>query len=165
MGLTEEEVGGVREALSAIVGQPLSDMWRYAGCQKFEFGEQRPFVNRKGEESTQADHGLVVSCDWSIEGPDGFRLGSEHFGRTPDLWDEHAKPFYESLDDAPPVVESVDVQESGGLRIGMTRGYSLAVDPDPPEEDHIEDWRFMPREGDPRGHLALRWDGLGWSGD
>ena len=39
-------------ALGELVGLPLSDMWRYAGCQKFEFGEQRPHLNRDGEETT-----------------------------------------------------------------------------------------------------------------
>ena len=163
MRLTEVERRSAREALSALVGLPLSDMWRYMGCQKFEFGEQKQHVNRKGEETTWADWGLVANCRWRVQGPDGFSLTWEHFGPTPERRDDHADPFYDLLEANPPVVESTGVEEDGGLRIGMTGGYSLALDPRPYDEDHIEEWRLMPPEDDPRGHLVLDGETLSWS--
>jgi hypothetical protein len=33
-----------------IIGLPLSDMWRYSGFQKFEFGKPDFHKNKKGEE-------------------------------------------------------------------------------------------------------------------
>jgi len=161
MHLTDEERQLACEALSALVGLPLSDMWRYAGCQKFEFGEQKATVNRKGQDATRADWGLVASCFWRIDGPGGFSLTWEHF--MPERRDGHAYPFYQLLGDEPPVVESVEVKEDGGLRIGLTGGYLLALDP---RSDLVEDlayWRFMPPEDDPRGHLVLGENELAWS--
>jgi len=161
MRLTGEERRSAKEALSALVGLPLSDMFRYAGCQKFEFGEQKPHLNRKGEEMTRADWGLVASCHWRIQGPSGFLLTWEDF--TPARRDDHAMAFYGSLKSDPPVVESVEVEEDGGLRIGMTCEYSLALDPSNYDEEYFEDWRFMPPTDEPRGHLVLGED-LSWSG-
>ena len=164
MRLTGERRRAASEDLSPLVGLPLSNMWRYLGCQKFEFGEQKPHVNRKGEATTWADWALVANCRWRIQGPDAFSLTWEHFGPTPERRDDHADPFYDSLRVDPPVVESVDVEDDGGLRIGMTGGYSLAFDPWPDGEDSSEEWRFMPPKGDPRGHLVLGEENLSWSG-
>jgi hypothetical protein len=126
-------------------------MWRYAGCQKFEFGEQRPFINRKGEQTSEADWGLVVSSDWRIIGPDGFELSSEHFGEQ--RTDDHASSFYESLADGP-VVVSIEVENNGELFFQMDRGYSLRVMHSPEAEADEDQWRLMP-PGDDSPHLVL----------
>jgi len=70
----------IEQALRPIIGEPLTAMWRYAGNQKFEFGVQRPCKNRKGEEITRADLGLVVSCHWRMDAPDGGYISSEDYG-------------------------------------------------------------------------------------
>lgn len=139
-------------------------MWRYAGCQKFEFGEQKPGKNREGEDTTRADWGLVANCHWRIEGPEGFALSWEHFGSTPERRDGHADPFYERLETRPLIVEAVEVRSDGALRFRLSDGFSLAVDLGPPDGDSVERWRFMPPNGDPRGHLVLEEDDISWSG-
>lgn len=163
MLLTDEERRSTKETFSALIGLPLSDMWRYMGCQKFEFGEQKPNLNRKGEATTWADWGLVVSGNWRIEGPQGFVLSWEHCGPTPERRDDHADSFYEALDTSPPTVQSVEISEDGALRLQMSGGYLLGVDPRAFDEDNVEEGRFMPPD-DPRGDLVLDNDGLGWSG-
>jgi len=148
-----------QEALSALVGLPLSDMWRYAGCQKFEFGEQKKHANRYGEQVTWADWGLVVSCRWRLEGPNGFVLSSEHFGSKSERYDDHADEFYQELDANPPLVESVEVLDNGALHFRLSHGYKLALDP----SGQNEEWRFMP-DDDPRGHLVLESGIVHWTG-
>jgi len=160
MRFSEETRTAAQEAFSPLIGLPLSDMWRY-GSQKFEFGEQKPHLNRKGEETTWADWGLVVAGAWHLSGPNGFALSSEHF--APERHDEHAKDFYESLDDEPPIVQTVEVLENGGLRIEMSRGYRLGIDPRSTEEEYFEEWRLMP-PNEAQGHLVLDHGGLEWSG-
>ncbi|GEM_PF-1893870 len=169
MKLSPTEVLTAELALSELVGLPLTDMWRYIGFQRFEFGEQKPHLNRKGEETSSADYVLVARGVWRIVGPDGFELSSDHFGdpRT----DEHALPFYESLgEEGPPRVEGIVVRVDGEISIAMSKGYSLTVRPwdeEPPEGaswSEREVWRYMPPEGDPRGHLVLDDEELGWSG-
>ncbi len=164
MSLTQETIADANRALAGLVGLPLSDMWRYLGCQKFEFGEQKPHFNGKGEETTWADWGLVANCTWCIDGPNGFVLCSHHFGPTPARRDDHTDPFYELFNTDPPVVEAVEMLDHGALRFQMSGSYSIALDPEPPDEDHFEDWRVMPPAEDPRGHLVLGEDRLEWSG-
>ena len=43
-----------RDTLASLVGLPLTDMYRY-GCQKFEFGEQKPYIDEDGDELVGAD--------------------------------------------------------------------------------------------------------------
>ncbi len=130
--------------------------------QVLEFGEQKPGINRKGQESSWGDWSFHVNCLWRIEGPDGFGLSDDHFG--PVRCDEHAMWFYPTLDDGP-VVESLSVLADGALRIRLSRGFSIAIDPRPFDNDHLEEWRFLPPKGDPRGHLVLNLGELGWSSE
>lgn len=55
-----------------LVGEPLTDMRRYLGIQMFEFGEQKPFINRKGEEAEIAHNILHAMIPWEIIGPGFF---------------------------------------------------------------------------------------------
>jgi len=146
-------------ALRPLIGEPLTDMWRYAGCQKSEFGVQRPAKNRQGEEITLAELGLVVSCDWRILGPEGCVVSSDDFGHGESRRDTHAHPFYELIHRAPPVVEEIKADDEGGLRIEMSAGYSLEVVPSLGIEPEDEQWRFIPGDKE-QGHLVLWGDGL-----
>lgn len=53
--LSPDEIDLARRAMSPILGEPLSDMWRYGEFQRFEFGAQKPFLNKKGQEVAKAD--------------------------------------------------------------------------------------------------------------
>lgn len=53
----------IETALQPLIGEPFSDMMRYGGCQKFEFGQQHPIINRKGKNVTVGEWGLVAACD------------------------------------------------------------------------------------------------------
>ncbi|RYG49067.1 hypothetical protein EON79_02560 [bacterium] len=153
----------MEEAFAPLVGLPISDMWRY-GCQKFEIGEQKSRVDDDGDEFTCADWGLVVSGSWRIEGPDGFVLSSDHFGPDRERHDEHGEPFYRLLETAPPTVLSIVVEDDGGLFLPLSEGFSLRVSPNEEEAGEFEEWRLMPPDDDPRGHLVLEGDEVEWSG-
>lgn len=127
-------------------------MWRYAGLQKFEFGEQIPRVNRKGDAITRSEWGLVVSCEWRITGLEGDIVGSHQFGADGVRADSSAKGFYRLLSETPPMISAIDVSEDGSLRFEMSGGYVLtvAVDIDSSEEQ----WRFM-QEAESVPHLTF----------
>lgn len=149
----------IEAALQPLIGQPLSDMWRYAGCQKFEFGVQRPAKNRKGQDVKRADWGLVVSCDWRVMGPEGHVVSSDDFGPGRSRRDEQAKPFYELIHTDPPVVEGIEANTGGALRIRMSQGYTLDVQPETDSGSDDEQRRFLPR--DPQQKYFVLWgDGI-----
>jgi len=149
----------IEAALSPLIGEPLSDIWRYAGCQKFEFGIQRPTTNHEGEEITLADWGLVVSCDWRVTGPEGHVVSSGDFGFGGSRRDEQAHPFYDRIHADSPVVESVGADDDGKLSIRMSRGYLLQVDPVTGIDPEDEQWRFTPKDEEAR-HVVLWGDGI-----
>lgn len=163
MVLTVADLARAHEAFKDLIGLPLTDMWRYVGCQKFEFGEQKQFINRKGEAVTRADWGLVVSCNWRIVGPASFMLCSDHFNSEKGRQDSHATDFYRSLRQEPPVIHCVDVQADGGLKFSLSQAYTLAVEPIVKKDVDDENWRLMPPSEDSRGHLVL-WGKLEWTG-
>lgn len=134
----------IEKTLRPLVGKPLSDMWRYAGLQKFEFGVQRPHKNRKGQDVTWADWGLVVACAWRITGRARPVVASADFGPGRSRHDEQALPFYTGLATAPPIVEAIEAAANGSLRISLSHEYLLEVHTD--GETDSEQWRFMPRD-------------------
>jgi hypothetical protein len=122
----------IERALGQLIGEPLTGMFRFAGIQAFRFGVPRPGKNYKGEDVLRADRSLHVSCSWRIVGPEGVVVSSEDFGRNGVRSDEHAHPFYH-------------------IRLQMSRGYFLDVQPNEPEDEPDEDstgeqWRFLPKD-------------------
>ena len=157
MRLDSEQRNLAHGALKDLVGLPLSDMWRY-GCQKFEFGEQHPQVNRKGEAIRAAEWALVAECRWRLSGPSGFELSHEHFGPDLDRRDDHAADFYKSLESSPPVVTSIAIASDGRLTLEMTGGVILEMMP-----TGDASWRFMPPKHDPRAHFEVSVNAFGWT--
>ena len=150
----------IERALQALRAEPLSDMFRFAGIQAFEFGVQRPGKNRKGQDITLADQRLHVSCDWRLDGTEGVIVSSEDFGLNGSRHDELAHPFYAMLKNYPPVVEVVVAEESGALRLLLSGGYTLNVLPDELSDDSDEEqWRFLPKDKE-QGHLVLTRQGI-----
>ena len=138
----------IEAALRPLIGQPLSNMWRPI-WQTFEFGEQRPFINSKGKAVTRADYALDVHspCTWRIIGPEGLIAGSGDYDQydpetgekvpafnfdEPDMTprDRRASAFFNLLADAPPIVETIEVDEIGGIRFQLTEGYVVEIIPD-----------------------------------
>ena len=52
--------------LRVLIGEPMSDCWRAANMQVFEFGPVHKFVNRKGEEVEGSNLELHVQCRWRM---------------------------------------------------------------------------------------------------
>ena len=119
-------------------------MFRYAGYQKFEFGVQRPFKNRKGEDITRADWGLVVGGDWRITGTEGGIVSSDDFGSGKERRDQSAKDFYRSLSNTFPLVKTIEAEDNGAVRIAMSGGYLLEIHASGGNDG--ERWRFMPKD-------------------
>ncbi len=163
----------IEQRLQALIGEPLSDMWRYAGYQKFEFGVRRPCKNRKGQDITRSDWGLVVGGDWRITGSQGYIVSSDDFDPVRSISqiiekaestsedsrdlpsvantistrrDEAASEFYRILSDTFPLVESIEADEDGSLRISMTAGYILEILASGANDG--ERWRFLPKDDD-----------------
>jgi hypothetical protein len=154
----------VERRLGELIGKPFIGMFRFVGIQAFEFGDRGPGKNYKGEDVFRADQRLHVSCSWCITGPEGVVVSSEDFGRNGVRSDEQAHPFYHMINSHPLLVEAIEADEQGAIRLQMSRGYSLEVQPDEPEDEPDEDstgeqWRFLPKDKR-RRHLVITAQGI-----
>lgn len=138
----------IEAALLPLLGEPLTDMWRYAGFQRFEFGVQRP-AEKGAKGVTHSDWGFVVGCDWQISGPDGVIVSAADFGNE-SRTDDRAYPFYKLLADQPPVLQKLEAEANGALRFEFSGDYLLEVTPEDTAGDDepstLEHWLFLPRD-------------------
>lgn len=129
----------LQRELSKIVGLPLSDIWRALG-QVFEFGEQRPFVNKKGDPATRSDFSVKFLDVWRVTRGPAIVFGSgDHRGKrrfydrkTPpqdptqrERW-ERAKEFIRRIEAEDLLVERVMVTDSFVVVISLSDGYEIA---------------------------------------
>jgi hypothetical protein len=137
----------IEAALRPLLSEPLTDMWRYVGHQRFEFGEQRPCKNRKGQDITRADLAVVALCHWRISRADGSSVSRCNFRSSTEPGDEAAGRFVEECLDSQPVVLEITAQDSGGVHLVLAHGYELWLEPDPDDASELdEEWRFLPRD-------------------
>jgi hypothetical protein len=113
--------------LSALIGEPLSQMKRYVGFQRFGFGVRYPTVNRKGEECTTSPQAIVVSCFWELLGPNGPVVSRDDFGPGDQRRDESAMYFYELADSEVLAVTSIVAEADGELTVSLSEGYVLIL--------------------------------------
>lgn len=150
----------IERRLHLLFGEPLSDMYRFAGIQVFEFGLQKPCKNRKGEDITRADQSLHASCHWRITGPEGDILSSEDFGPGTERRDEKAQPFYQRLTDDPLLITAIEADEQGSLHLALSGGHALHLQPcKEPEAEYPERWRYLPKDKRKR-HLVVTAEGI-----
>lgn len=150
------DAAALTERLQVLVGLPLTDIWRPV-WQCFEFGEQKTATNRKGDEITRADYSVTLTGDWAVTLGSVVVVGSgDHKGigkrrfydratppREPesrDRW-KRAKAFFQLIEEAKLIVESILVAPSGLILISFSDGYVIQGMQCNADNDELFDWR------------------------
>jgi len=142
--------------LSVLIGQPLVSAVRAANMQMFGFGK---WVNAThGEDRKVGEYALHLQCAWRIvksnrilvaqrdmyyasgdcnEEPEGWEWDKAGANRC----DERTKQLIAEHVDGPLVVESVEADYVGSLRLVFSKGVMLEVFPD--DSLGEEHWRFF----------------------
>jgi len=141
----------IEAAMRQFIGEPLSDMWRYAGFQSFAFGVPHLRRNRKGEEVAKPEYGLVAACSWRIEAHDGSAISSEDYRPVDRGADAAVLSFLDDLLAEPPIVLSLAATTEQGLHVVLSRGFVLTITPDDSPDQHVPDqwwllWGSSPRQ-------------------
>lgn len=134
-------------------------MWRPV-FQVFEFGEQKPCKNRKGEDVTRADISIDVcsDCSWSINHGHTVVLGSADHNTKRRFYDRKTPPrnkaarqrwlavkdLFGKIEKQVLTVTSINVRESGAFTISMKGGYKLECIPS--TSDILDLWWFSNHE-------------------
>jgi hypothetical protein len=156
----------ILEALSPLLGLPLTDISRAADMRMFGFGA---LVTQevRGQMRTVAPYALHVQCPWRIEGPAGIVTGRSDLSEAADPeteidWDnwDYVNPpslqdkllgefFNEQL--ASLIVNTIAADDCGGVVFEFAQGLKLRLFP---AGTMSEDWRVF-RPGDDAPHFVI----------
>ena len=149
----------IASELQLLVGQPLSDCWRAANMQVFEFGPIKKYMNRKEEEVEGSDLRLHVQCRWRVV--DGRRIifarddllrpANESIQPEDFDWDKEEsvldvvqRSWFHSHRAAPVKVVQVAGDVYGGCRIVFEGHLTLELFPcNSNRGEYSEHWRLL----------------------
>ncbi|MDQ2785371.1 MAG: hypothetical protein M3Y58_10265 [Chloroflexota bacterium] len=163
---TKEEI---EQTLEVLVGMPLWGSHRAVHMQMFQFGRKIDDMMRDGRAVVIGEYTLHAQCAWRIvqaativvaandrylaAGDDPYKDDEDFdWEEQPNRLDERITPLFTAWAVNPPVVESVEADMVGSVRIALTRQYILDVFPsDSLEGEH---WRLLPNSPK-RNHFVV----------
>jgi hypothetical protein len=163
----------IEQSLASLVGLPMWVARRAADMEMFQFGDRQLTRNRRGEPAEVGQYALHVQCTWRLldargiiaASQDCFYPAGDPDNKPPDFeWDkavnrrdERMAAFFATCGNAFPVVQRVEADRLGSLRVVMSGEVTLEVFPDNSlEEEH---WRFFRPASDEK-HLVVTGRGL-----
>ena len=149
----------IERSLAPLVTLPMWAMDCAADLAMFTFGDRRLEQNRHGEVVGVREYTLHVQCAWRLVGQNGIIVASrdyfypagdpnddppnfDHDQPGANRRDERMAAFFAECGHEVPVVESIDADRVGSLRIVMSHDVTLEVFPNDSLEG--EYWRFFP---------------------
>jgi hypothetical protein len=149
----------ITSELRVLIGKPISDCWRAANMQIFEFGPQNEFLNRKGDKVTAADIKLHVQCSWRLVDSERILFGSDDlyrpadqniskddfdWGKDDSILDVAQKAWFTDRKVAPLHVQNVSGDVYGGFQIMLEHTVVLEAFPfDSDRGEYSEHWRLL----------------------
>lgn len=150
----------IEHTLSVLIGLPLWNAGRSTDVEWFDFGSKLTEIpTRNGGTTTVGEYVLDAECAWHIAGPNGIVVASrDRFYPAGDdpykeldgfEWDkqgenrcdERIKWLLEERKSTPMIVESIEANSLGGIRLNLSRGYILEIFPD--DSLDSEYWRLF----------------------
>ena len=170
----------IEQYLKRLINMPLKDVGRAADLEWFVFEVHIHLGSSNQDEQTPSEYTLHAECAWRIVDPEGIIVGSRdryyragidpYFDILEFEWDvpgsnrcdERVNNLMKSRADNPLIVQSVEADSYGGLRIRFSNDISLELFPD----DSLagEYWRFF-RLGDSSNHFVVTGKGAVESSD
>jgi len=154
----------INSQLGGLVGKKLRCSGRASNLFWLEFGEMITITRRDKTEQT-AEYSLHIQCSWRITqqntiltaSRDFYSPNSECFEVDENFdwdivgnnrFDERIKSFLHAVQNRL-IVEKIDSDEIGGLKVFLSDNYVLEVFPDSSQDDeYSEFWRFFTRKDD-----------------
>ena len=150
----------IEKTLSVLIGLPLWNAGRSADAVWFDFGTNLTTIStRSGGTDLVGEFVIDTECAWHIAGSKGIVVASRDrlypAGEDPykDLmdfdWDkpgtnrcdERLKWFIDEHKSSPLVVDALEANRWGGLKLGISGDYILEIFPD--DSLDSEYWRFF----------------------
>lgn len=124
--LSAEELETVQGVLDRFVGLPLTDVW-YMNGRIFEFGEQKHFINRSGEDSYHSLFTVKVMNGFTVKGVSKTELTEKNFVDSDRNWTDLAMEFSDLWRKNDMVVQSASVGRDGKIDFEISHGITIAI--------------------------------------
>ncbi|MCC8396236.1 hypothetical protein LJ656_26970 [Paraburkholderia sp. MMS20-SJTR3] len=140
--------------VSALIGLNVSAVSHAADMLTLQFGPQKESTTRRGTILEGGAWALHIQCSWRLERA-GETVATESDLSVPDDAAQHRAT--ERIEDllikhGRTTVESVQVDDSGGLCLSLSKTFRIVITPSGMEGD--EDWRFFAPDSDAR-HFVI----------
>lgn len=148
----------IEEALHCLIGLPLWNASRAADLESFQLGTRHIVPSHRGGTKEVGDYALHVQCAWRIVGAEGIVVASrdryypagnpdedppdfEWYRSGTNRCDEQVAMFFKNKTNTPLVVEAIQADPVGSLRLTLNNEFALEVFPD----DSLagEHWRLF----------------------
>src|SRR5215510_3888570 len=131
----------ILQTLGVIIGETFNPPTRAATMECFNFGKERTVVNRRHGQRVVSQFALHTESPWRIRNLSAIIVGSADMFQpagdpdeiAPDdfQWDVHGanrcdeliEAFFANRSLTPVIIETVDADDIGGLKIGLSKGY------------------------------------------
>jgi hypothetical protein len=148
----------IERSLAPLVGLPMWAVGRAGDVAVFTFGERRRVKKRHGKVVEVGEYALHVRCAWRLVGAKGIIVASRDYfypagnvdDESPDFdhdqpganrRDERMDVFFAECGDEVPVIQRIEADRLGSLRIAMSGEVTLEVFPI--DSLQMEHWRFF----------------------
>ncbi|AYE53337.1 hypothetical protein OEA_26940 (plasmid) [Priestia megaterium NCT-2] len=165
----------IKLQLESLVGSKLTNIGRASNLFWLELGERLSVV-RRGRTIELSKYALNIQCSWRITRGNKIVVASRDFYSLSSDWNEIKEDFdwdvqgnnkfdekveylVKSIKE-PLTVEKIDSDEIGGLKVFLSKDFTLNVFPDSSEDDeYSEFWRFFTR-GKDSFHFVVTGNGI-----
>lgn len=151
----------IMSELGKLAGLKLQDAGRASNLFWLGFGDIIQII-RRGKTLETAEYALHIQCAWRITLKNKIAVASRDFYSPSSEWDGDMDDFDWDIqgnnrfderinafikDNERLMVQKIESDEFGGLKIYLSDGYKLEVFPDSSEDDEqSEHWRFFKRK-------------------
>ncbi|WP_421381728.1 hypothetical protein ACOJQI_20880 [Bacillus salacetis] len=163
----------IRNEAGKLSGLKLSCAGRASNLFWIGFGDLLP-VTKRGETSESAENTLHIQCSWRMTKGNKIIVASQDFYSPNSDWDENEEGFnWEDQgsnrfderiksfmeDESDLIVDGIDSDNIGGLKVLLSKKYALEIFPDSSEDDdYSEFWRLISQNGNP--HFIVSGKGI-----
>ncbi|MBL8067522.1 MAG: hypothetical protein JNM28_03660 [Armatimonadetes bacterium] len=125
--LSPQELAQIQSVLDRFVGLPLTDAWGRWQEMRFEFGEQRPFIDRGGEELKRSGCYLEAESRFKILGLRGGALDESTFYDGEDCLTPLSREFMAGVQSGKWTFESGEVFPDGRIGVRLSDGLLIEL--------------------------------------
>ena|GEM_PF-1838518 len=160
-------IDDIKSALAKLLNERLQEIGRAANMLWICFGDDKIYINLKGQPIVQSEYALHVQCDWEILNGNEIMLDQEYFYHPKDeatlqlfeeehfgnsKFDESAIKFNAAIKANPTHVVSFEVYMTCGFKLVLSNNFTINVYPYSSLDG--ESWRFLPPDFDEK-HLVV----------